>query len=112
MSRAPASATSGRAARLAAATGLTVAAALAPAALAAVPQAGRPVAIIGAAGGQSERLAAIAQAGGSIVGSVGDRMVVAVSEDPDFVSRLRDLGQWVVLDARAVPGCGFNGNRI
>lgn len=64
-----------------------------------------PVAVIGLTSGEADRVVAIAEAGGSLVRSVGDSVTVALPGGPDFLSRLRSQGYWLVLDARAVPGC-------
>jgi len=76
-----------------------------PAALAAAPAAGRPVAVIGLSSSQADRIGAIGAAGGAVLFAVGERVTVAMPDDDGFVSRLRSQGYWLVLDAQSVPGC-------
>ena len=63
------------------------------------------MAIFGLPSGQTDRALAIAAAGGSLVQAVGDRVTVAMPGGPDFITRLHSQGYWLLLDARAVPGC-------
>ncbi len=85
---------------------LTAATAAAIAALPLLPRSGEPVAILAPFGAQSSIVAAIAQAGGTFAGWRGDAIALAMPGDPDFIARLRRLGYWLVLDARAVELCG------
>lgn len=89
----------------AAALALTCGLALATAAWGVTPTGRDPVAVIGLTSGEADRVVAIAEAGGSLVRSVGASVTVALPGGPDFLSRLRSQGYWLVLDARAVPGC-------
>ncbi len=89
-------------------TGLALTAALAAscALLPLLPRAGEPVAIFAPLGTQAALMGAIAEAGGAIAGSSGTKIALAMPGGPDFVSRLRTLGYWLVLDGRAVTLCG------
>ena len=91
--------------RLALALAATVGLALVPAALAAAPRGLRPVAVIGLADGQAERMSAIGDAGGAVLAAAGERVTIAVPGSPDFTKRLRAQGYWFVVDAEAVQGC-------
>ncbi len=94
--------------RLLAGLALTVAAAASSATLALLPKSGEPVAIVAPFGTQTTLIAAIAEAGGAFAGLRGSAIALAMPGDPDFVSRLRALGYWLVLDARVVDLCGTN----
>lgn len=84
---------------------LTCSLAIATAAWGVTPSDSDPVAVLGSATDQAGRILAIAGAGGAVLAAVGDHVTVALPDGPDFVSRLRRQGYWLVLDARAVPGC-------
>ncbi|WP_293857942.1 hypothetical protein [uncultured Alsobacter sp.] len=89
----------------AAALTLTCVLATATAALGLTPSEDDPVAVIGLSSGQADLVRAVAQAGGSLVRTVGDNVAVALPGGPDFVSRLHGQGYWLVVDAGAFPGC-------
>jgi hypothetical protein len=92
--------------RLLAGLALTAATAAASATLSLLPRPGEPVAILAPFGTQTSMIAAIAQAGGTLAGWRSDAIALAMPGGPDFVSRLRMLGYWLVLDVRAVDFCG------
>jgi hypothetical protein len=69
------------------------------------PPAGRPVAVY-AWGGTTAALDAVVAAGGAIL-EVRSSLVVAVSDDPGFVSRL--YAEAPLLAVLAEGGCGFTG---
>lgn len=71
-----------------------------------------PVAVLGSASDQAGRILAIAGAGGAVLAAVGDHVTVALPQGPAFVSRLREQGYWLVLDAQAVPGCSVAISKI
>lgn len=83
----------------------TVALASSCAALPLLPRAGEPVAVFSLSGAQSSLAAAIGEAGGAIAGLRGASIVIAMPGDAAFLSRLRSLGYWLVLDARAADLC-------
>ncbi len=87
---------------------LTTAAAASTAALALLPKSGEPVAILAPFGTQTTLVAAIAEAGGALAGLRGGTIALAMPSDPHFISRMRSLGYWLVLDARVVDLCGTN----
>lgn len=91
--------------RLLAAITLTVAAAASGAALLLLPKAGQPVAVIAPLGNPERLMTVIAQSGGAFAGLRGTRIALATPGGPDFLSRLRRAGYWLVLDARAVAFC-------
>ncbi len=90
---------------IAAALGLSMLAALVPAAMAALPRAGRPIAVVGISAGHAAIIGAIGEAGGSVLSVSGSKSVIAMPGDASFVSRLHSLGYWVTLDAKAFTGC-------
>ena len=48
----------------------------------------------------------VARSGGSIVASAGlPNVIIAHSDDPDFISTLYRSGAWLVLDAVKLRGC-------
>jgi hypothetical protein len=50
--------------------------------------------------------AIVAQSGGSIIAKAGlGNVIIARSDDPDFVSTLYRAGAWLVLDAVRLRGC-------
>jgi hypothetical protein len=70
-------------------------------AMALVPVAGRPVAVLSAG-----PLATVAEAGGEILaGSFSPSLVFATSERPDFVGRLYAAGASLVVKAPIGVGC-------
>ena len=83
----------------------TVMLAVVPAALAAAPRGGRPVAVIGIADEEAGRFAAIGAAGGTVLASINSRITVVVPDGEGFAERMRGHGYWIILDAAAVPGC-------
>ena len=90
---------------IAAALGLTLLAAMVPAAMAAVPRSDRPIAVVGLSAGHAAIIGAIGEAGGSVLSVSGSKVVIAMAGDDGFVSRLRGLGYWLELDAKAFAGC-------
>jgi hypothetical protein len=88
-----------------AALALTVMLASATAALPLLPRLGEPVAVFSFTGTQASLIAAVRDAGGAIAGLRGRAIVLAMPGDAGFVSRLRSLGYWLVLDARAADLC-------
>ena len=90
---------------IAAALGLTLLAAMVPAAMAAVPRSDRPIAVVGLSAGHAAIIGAIGEAGGSVLSVSGSKVVIAMAGDEGFVSRLRGLGYWLALDAKAFAGC-------
>lgn len=71
-------------------------------AMALVPVAGRPVAVLSA----GSALATVADAGGEILaGSFSPSLVVATSERKDFVGRLYAAGASLVVKAPVGAGC-------
>ena len=71
---------------------------------------GGAVGILGANGaGKTTTLRAISgtvRAGGSIVASAGlSNVIIAHSDNPDFISTLYRSGAWLVLDAVKLRGC-------
>lgn len=67
------------------------------------------VAVVGAPGrGSAEMAALVARAGGLILRPGGlPNVIVAVSPEPGFASRLYAEGAWLVLDPLVADGC-FN----
>lgn len=48
----------------------------------------------------------VARSGGSIVAGAGlPNVIIAHSDDPDFISTLYRSGAWLVLDAVKLRGC-------
>ena len=80
-------------------------AALVPAAMAALPRIDRPIAVVGLSAGHAAIIGAIGEAGGSVLSVSGSKVVIAMAGDASFVSRLRGLGYWIALDAKAFTGC-------
>jgi hypothetical protein len=66
---------------------------------------GRALAVIGPA---SAGIAAVTAAGGQLL-RAGRLIVVARSDDPDFVRRLYAAGALLVLDAEDAGGCSGRG---
>ncbi len=93
--------------RLVAGLALTAAAAAASTLPSVLPRPGEPVAILAPFGTQASLITAIAEAGGALAGLRGDSVAVALPNRPDFISRLRSLGYWFVLDVRVVELCGL-----
>ena len=93
-----------------AAVAMTVAPACVSAALPLLPRAGEPVAVFSLRGTQASVIAAVAEAGGAIAGLRGTAIVLALPGDAGFLSRLRGLGYWLVLDARAADLCANPAN--
>ncbi|MHB2170058.1 hypothetical protein [Alsobacter sp. R-9] len=90
---------------LAGAVAATLLLALVPAALAASPRAMQPVAVVGLADSEPERIAAIGEAGGTVMQAPGRRVTIAMPGDEGFIGRLRAKGYWIVLDGAAVAAC-------
>ncbi len=76
-----------------------------PAAMAAVPRSDRPIAVVGLSAGHAAIIGAIGEAGGSVLSVSGSKVVIAMAGDDGFVARLRGLGYWLALDAKAFAGC-------
>ncbi|MCX5519749.1 hypothetical protein OSH10_15000 [Kaistia defluvii] len=54
----------------------------------------------------AETAGIVARAGGSIVASAGlSNVIIAHSDNPDFISTLYRSGAWLVLDAVKLRGC-------
>lgn len=68
---------------------------------------GRVAVIFDPAITSAEAFRAIAAAGGlPLRGSRLGNVVLAVGPETGFAGRLREGGAWLVVDARAFPGCG------
>jgi hypothetical protein len=91
---------------IAAALGITMLAALALATMSALPRIDKPIAVVGLSAGHAAIIGAIGEAGGSVLSVSGSNVVIAMAGDDSFVSRLRGLGYWFALDAKAFTGCG------
>ncbi|WEK49428.1 MAG: hypothetical protein P0Y66_17070 [Candidatus Kaistia colombiensis] len=54
----------------------------------------------------ADAAAIVARSGGSIVAGAGmANVIIAHSDNPDFISRLYHSGAWLVLDAIKLRGC-------
>jgi hypothetical protein len=84
----------------------TVALALIVPIVSALPREGNPVAIIGSPAASSRLVAAIGVAGGTVLAAPSSSVTLASPGDPSFVSRLRQQGYWLVVDAQAAAACG------
>lgn len=84
---------------------IAIAAGIAPLAVALVPKSGAPVVVIASPFGHGA-LAVVAAADGRLVAATRfESIVVGVSDEPDFLARLRKAGAFLLLDGRGLTGC-------
>lgn len=70
------------------------------------PRAGENVAVFASPFAGESALAIMARAEGQLVATTtSGKVVIARSEDPNFIAHLRKAGAWLVLDAKLIRGC-------
>lgn len=84
---------------------IAMAVSLIPLAATMAPRAGEPVVVVAPFAGAGA-IGVMAAADGRLLAATRlDGLVIAASENPDFVTRLYRAGAWLVISGRLLTGC-------